>query len=101
MTFRELFHDKLRSKKAKNGTWTKSFTWRQVMEVFDEAAQEQGLDLLHDIPGCVQHGFCPGCVQEEMEGALRKMKEEIDDLRRAQARHPEPVDTGDNSPAAP
>ena len=85
-SFRETFYDLLRQQKAKNGTWTKSFTWRQVMDVYDQAADEVGLS---DMPGCVAHGFCPGCVQDETDKRLAELEmkvEEHDELERPVAR---------------
>ena len=85
-SFRETFYDLLRAEKAKNGTWTKSFTWRQVMDVYDSAAQSVGL---HEMPGCVAHGFCPGCVQDENDKRFKEIEqrmEELNDLGRSEDR---------------
>ncbi len=95
-SFRETFYDLLREQKAKNGTWTKSFTWRMVMDIYDRAADECGLT---DMPGCVQHGFCPGCVQDENDKSHDVMREQLkelfDALERFEARDNGPTDTGD------
>lgn len=98
-SFRETFYDLLRAEKAKNGTWTKSFTWRQVMDVYDQAAARLGLN---EMPGCVAHGFCPGCVQDENEKRLKELEHDhemlwglLNDLGRSEDRDPGPVDTGD------
>ena len=98
-SFRETFYDLLRAEKAKNGTWTKSFTWRQVMDVYDSAVQMVGIS---DMPGCVAHGFCPGCVQDEndknsdlMKAQLVELMEAINDLGRSEDRDNGPAATGD------
>lgn len=95
-SFRETFYDLLREQKAKNGTWTKSFTWRMVMDIYDRAAEACGLT---EMPGCVQHGFCSGCVQDENDKQHDLMREQLKELFDAlegfEARDNGPVDTGD------
>ena len=103
-SFRETFYDLLRAEKAKNGTWTKAFTWRQVMDVYDSAAHMVGLD---EMPGCVAHGFCPGCVQDENDKRFKELEQmqrdamEVfqgrlaDDAGRSEDGDHGPVDSGD------
>ena len=105
-SFRETFYDLLRDQKATNGTWTKSFTWRQVMDVYDQAASDVGLTVM---PGCVAHGFCPGCVQDENEKRLQELelmaqearemaiefRRTVDGFERSEGGDHGPVDSGD------
>lgn len=95
-SFRETFYDLMRAQKAGNGNWTKSFTWRQVMNIYDEAAKTVGLT---EMPGCVAHGFCPGCVQDENDKRLGdlevKLAEVEDGSERPETRDRGSTDSGD------
>jgi ferredoxin len=75
--FRGKFERMLRAQKAKDATWTRSFTWGQVMKIFDAAWGEDG----DHYKACGVHGSCMRCEIEELQDRMSGIRSEMDELR--------------------
>lgn len=76
MTFRDKFYRALRSRKAKGKTWTKAFTYQQVMEVFDQAWEDSDY-----YKACEAHGACLYCELEELQDRMSEMEQRLADVQ--------------------
>ncbi len=66
MDFRTRFYESLRDQKAPGRKSTKTFTWKQVMELFDEVWTSQVF-----APGqCSVHGGCRECEVEQLRETI-------------------------------
>lgn len=74
--FRDKFYRALRSHKAKGGNWTKSFTWKQVMDIFD--TEWAGGDYYK---ACEAHGPCVQCELEELQDRIQGMNNIGEELK--------------------
>ena len=75
--FRGKFERLLRAQKAKDASWTRSFTWKQVMKIFDAAWPEDS----DYYKACGVHGTCMHCELEELQDKMSSMSLVIDELR--------------------